>query len=390
MKFGRFPLAECEGAILAHSLRLPGLVLKKGIQLTGGQLQQLAEQGIGELTVARLDEGDVLEDDAAQRIANAMVIDGIEIAQAGTGRVNFHAGVNGIFRVSRDIVNAINAIDPAITFATLSEHEPVEAGRMVATVKIIPYAISKSSLDAVIQVTAKAEAMGVSAYRSRNIGVISTRLAGLKDRTIEKTLGVLEKRLEGTGSSIIEHSVIAHDQEAVQAEILRHSNTSDFIILFGASAISDLEDVIPAALVDAGGKVLRFGMPVDPGNLLMLGEIDGKPVLGAPGCARSPAENGFDFVLNRLLADIEVSSADIAAMGVGGLLMEIGSRPQPRQPSAQSGIEAAAVILAGGQSQAHGFRKQTYTRNPWQTDGSPWGGSGASGRSQKRCRRYRS
>ena len=91
-------------------------------------------------------------------------------------------------------------------------------------------------------------------------------------------------------------------------------------------------------------------MPVDPGNLLLIGELDGRPVLGAPGCARSPVENGFDWVLQRLLAGLEVGEADITGMGVGGLLMEIVSRPQPREPAAERGAGVAALILAAGQA----------------------------------------
>ena len=89
-------------------------------------------------------------------------------------------------------------------------------------------------------------------------------------------------------------------------------------------------------------------MPVDPGNLLLIGYASGVPVLGAPGCARSPVENGFDWVLMRLLAGLTVTRADITAMGVGGLLMEIVTRPQPRVPVAESGRNVAAVVLAAG------------------------------------------
>jgi molybdenum cofactor cytidylyltransferase len=118
-------------------------------------------------------------------------------------------------------------------------------------------------------------------------------------------------------------------------------------------------DVIPSAIRRAGGKVVRFGMPVDPGNLLVLGELDGKPVVGAPGCARSPKENGFDWIVRRLLAGIDVSSADIAALGVGGLLMEIPTRPQPR--AAVPSPKIAALVLAAGSSQRMGANKLVAT-----------------------------
>ncbi|TIO38818.1 MAG: 4-diphosphocytidyl-2C-methyl-D-erythritol kinase, partial [Mesorhizobium sp.] len=100
---------------------------------------------------------------------------------------------------------------------------------------------------------------------------------------------------------------------------------NDMVVIFGASALADFADVIPAAIEKAGGKVIRAGMPVDPGNLLVLGTLDGKRVIGAPGCARSPKENGFDWVLDRLIAGLDVTAGDIAGMGVGGLLMEIPS-----------------------------------------------------------------
>jgi molybdenum cofactor cytidylyltransferase len=107
---------------------------------------------------------------------------------------------------------------------------------------------------------------------------------------------------------------------------------ADALIAFGASAITDRRDVIPAAVEAIGGRIERFGMPVDPGNLLLLAERHGVPIIGAPGCARSPKENGFDWVLQRVLAGVPIRDADIRAMGVGGLLMEIASRPQPRAP----------------------------------------------------------
>ncbi len=126
---------------------------------------------------------------------------------------------------------------------------------------------------------------------------------------------------------------------------------AELVIVFGASAIADRRDVIPAAITDIGGMVEHFGMPVDPGNLLLVGSADGVPVLGAPGCARSPVENGFDWVLMRLLAGLKVSRGEIMGLGVGGLLMEIVTRPQPRAKSESEGNRnVVAIVLAAGRS----------------------------------------
>jgi molybdenum cofactor cytidylyltransferase len=126
---------------------------------------------------------------------------------------------------------------------------------------------------------------------------------------------------------------------------------AELVLVFGASAIADRRDVIPSAIENAGGRIEHFGMPVDPGNLMLIGDVGGAPVLGAPGCARSPKENGFDWVLARLLAKLPVRREEIAGMGVGGLLMEIVTRPQPREeatPDAKKNV--AAIVLAAGQS----------------------------------------
>jgi molybdenum cofactor cytidylyltransferase len=127
-------------------------------------------------------------------------------------------------------------------------------------------------------------------------------------------------------------------------------------VVFGASAVVDAEDVIPAAIRAAGGFVERVGMPVDPGNLLVLGHIGDMPVIGAPGCARSPKENGFDWILNRILVGEMPTESEIGGMGVGGLLMEIPTRPQPRETDGDNDkpITVGAVLLAAGQARRMG------------------------------------
>jgi molybdenum cofactor cytidylyltransferase len=163
------------------------------------------------------------------------------------------------------------------------------------------------------------------------VSVISTLLPGLKPSVIAKTVDVLGRRLEPAGAAVTAEAQVVHETEALARELRRQASAdTDLVIVFGASAIADRRDVIPSAIEAAGGSVEHFGMPVDPGNLLLIGSLGGKPVMGAPGCARSPKVNGFDWVLQRLLADVPVTRSDIMALGVGGLLMEIVTRPQPR------------------------------------------------------------
>ncbi len=201
---------------------------------------------------------------------------------------------------------------------------------MIGTVKVIPYAVPDRVLQRGLAV-AGGGALRVAPYACRTVGVISTFLPGMKQTIIDKTIAVLSKRLEPAGATLIADRRVSHDTDALAHELLQQTaDEAEIIIVFGASAIADRRDVIPAAIDKVGGHVECLGMPVDPGNLLLIGSVTGKPIIGAPGCARSPKENGFDWVLQRMLAKVPVTRADIVAMGVGGLLMEIVSRPQPR------------------------------------------------------------
>ena len=353
MKFGPVPLREAEGGVAVHSIRKPGLVLKKGTVIGKPEIAALAEAGISEIVVARIEPGDVSEDAAAAEIAAAVRGEGVRVDRAFTGRANLFAQEAGVLVVDKDAVDRLNEVDESITFATLPAYKPVVAGEMIATVKIIPFAVPIAQRDAALAVVrARAPLIRVAPYRIRKIGVVSTLLPGLAPKVIDKTLRVTEERLAPAGARIVAERRVPHEQGALAAaieEVLAAG--AELVIVFGASAIADRRDVIPAAVEAVGGRIEHFGMPVDPGNLLLIGSARERPVLGAPGCARSPKENGFDWVLMRLLAGLPVSREAITGMGVGGLLMEIVTRPQPRAdvvPPHPKRI--AAVVLAAGRS----------------------------------------
>ncbi|MCB1476761.1 MAG: NTP transferase domain-containing protein [Rhodobiaceae bacterium] len=347
MKFGPVPTDEAAGTILAHGLSAGSLRLKKGTRLQAEHVAALREAGIAEITVARLDAGDLGEDEAAALLAKGAAGIGIRVDAAATGRVNLFAEHDGMFVPDTDAINAMNRIDPGITIATLPAFRKVVAGEMVATIKIIPYAVPGEAVSRAGD--AGGRCLEVRRWQSVRAALIQTAGDGTQDKVLDKTRRVTEERLKGSGSALVGEWRVPHEATAVAGAIAEARNkNADFFLLFGLSAISDEDDVIPRALREAGGEVVHFGMPVDPGNLLMLGILDGMPVLGAPGCARSPRENGFDWVLERLLAGLTVTANDVTGMGVGGLLMEIVSRPQPREVGAGGGV--AAIVLAAGRS----------------------------------------
>lgn len=357
MKFGSIPLDYAEGAILAHSVRLESGAFKKGRRLSATDIVILGEAGIQNVSVAKLSDDDVPEDVAAQKIAIAVCGAHTVAQEAFTGRANLHAQAPGLVLIDAVRVRAINHLHESLTLATLPSHGRVAARAMVATVKIIPFALPRDVLDTALTIIGEMPLVAVVPFQKMRVGLIITRLSQTKESLIAKSESAIRDRVEGMGSALADVRICDHAQMAVAAQIKTMS--TDVILVLGAAAIVDRGDVIPAGLVTAGGGVVHMGMPVDPGNLLMLGKLGQVPVIGVPSCARSSKTNGFDWVLARVLAGMNVTSADIMDMGVGGLLAEIPSRPSPRdpKPSQNSAPRVVALVLAAGSSTRMGSNK---------------------------------
>ncbi len=367
MKFGEFPLSQIMGAILAHSIRLPMGILKKGHIITETDIKAFEKQDISHVMVAIIEEGDVGEDVAAAEISNHIAGDNITCGKAFTGRVNFYAAHAGLISIDVAAVNALNHMDEAITFATMPVNATAQKGQMVATVKIIPFAVRGESLT---QLKRKIESAVIvlHPFMKQKTALVQTELRGMDKKLQEKTKIVMKHRLDGFGLSLVENYSCSHDIQAL-TDILRQIVTgdNDIIMIMGASAITDRKDVIPEAIVRAGGELHHYGMPVDPGNLMLVAKFQRKWILGLPGCSRSPKLNGIDLILSHIAAGRDIQRHDIMNMGVGGLLSEYIGRPQPRDlarlrnsKNRQSIKETpakkniAALILSAGQSKRMG------------------------------------
>jgi molybdenum cofactor cytidylyltransferase len=370
MKFGEVPVGDAEGAILAHSLKLGATALKKGRALSRADLDAIAAAGLTHIVVARLEPGDLREDEAAARIAAAAAGPNITVANAFTGRANLFAEARGLLVFDRDRLDRLNLVDEAVTLGTLPPFAVVEPRQMVATVKIIPFAVPETAVTRAADFAAAREALlRVAAFVPREIALIQTRLRGLKESILDKTRAVTEQRLAALGCRLVSEERCDHTVTDLAPHIAAAvKQGADLVFVHGASVIVDRRDIIPEAVVAAGGHIDHFGMPVDPGNMLLMCHIGETPVLGLPGCARSPKVNGFDWVLERLVAGLPVGREDIMKMGAGGLLAEIPSRPLPRAeaspaPAAKPekkvppGPRIAALLLAAGQSSRMGSNK---------------------------------
>ena len=366
MKFGALPLDDAEGAVLAHTQRLPGRVIRKGAVLDAAAIAALRAAGRESVVAAVLEPGDVDEDSAAARLAAALLAPaapgpaaaeglgaapGLAASRAATGRVNLHAAARGLLLVDAARIDALHAIDPALPLGTLPDAAVVEAREMVATIKVIPFAVPGAALAAAEAAARAAPALVLHPFRPHSVGLVLTTLPGLKPSVLEGTIEATEARVQALGGTLLAPRRCAHETAAIAAELAAlMAQGAEILLIAGASAVVDRRDVGPEGIVRAGGEILHFGMPVDPGNLICLGRIGTRPALVLPGCARSPKLNGIDFVLSRLFAGVAVSGADIARMGVGGLLKDVDARPLPRARAPRRPRAVAALVLAAGTS----------------------------------------
>jgi molybdenum cofactor cytidylyltransferase len=347
MKFATVELAKAKGHILAHSIPLESGVLKKGITLGAEDLAKLKLAGQTGVTIAMLEQGDIAENEAAQTLADTFISSGIKSTQAVAGRVNLIAEHDGVLCLTVPHIEAFNAVDEAITIATLPNFARIKKGTLLATLKVIPYGVAKTQINRAVGCIGQ-NCIQLHGFKPKTCDIILTRTQGFKSSLLTKAEKAIRTRINPLNLQVKNCSVVDHSAQAISDTL--ETSQSDMVLILGASATSDRQDVVPEAIVQAGGEIKRFGMPVDPGNLLVLGSHQGRAVIGLPGCARAPALNGADWVLERLCAGLPLEATDIAHMGVGGLLKEIPDRIQPRMQPHQARSGVTAILLAAGSS----------------------------------------
>jgi molybdenum cofactor cytidylyltransferase len=355
--FGVFGLDDALGAVVAHTHRVADRVIRKGSVLDEAAVSALRQAGRTEVIAARLDPTDVTEDEAAGRVAALLVGPGFTAGRAATGRVNLHAEAAGLLRVDAAKIDRLNLLSDALTVATLPDYAVVGPRDMVATIKVIPFAVPGCELEAVERAAGTGETVfTLHPFRALKVGLVLSELPGLKQSVVEGTIEATRARVTALGGTLLPPLRAPHTETAIAAA-LRQLMVSgvDLLLVAGASATVDRRDVGPAAVVRASGDIVHFGMPVDPGNLICVGRIGDIPALVLPGCARSPKPNGIDLVLHRLFAGLPAGGPEIMRMGVGGLLKDT-DRPLPRartvraEPAAPRGPTVAAIVLAAGKS----------------------------------------
>ncbi len=349
---------ESLGSVIAQTYNLPGKTISKGTFMTSEIVGYFKESEVQNILCAVPDNGDIHEDEAANIISNAIDRSHIYIDSASTGRVNFKSRSLCLVRYKRDLIKKVNLVDESIAFSIVEHNQLLAKNDLIATLKIIPFFTQKKYVDRVISILDKNQLFKTHSLNKKEVSLIQTSFEWQKKSMFKATSNVTRNRLEALDCSLNKEKLIRHDYNVLRTEIRSSIESGiDILLISGASAIIDRSDYIPKAILSEGGEIIQYGLAVDPGNLLLVGKIGETTIIGMPGCARSPKLNGFDWVLQLLMADIPVVKEELAEMGAGGLLMEIASRPLPRTLAKSVNKrekKIMGVILAAGNSRRMG------------------------------------
>lgn len=327
MHIERLSPNEAVGHILMHSVvdAEGRKAIKKGTRLTPEHAERLHALGIETVEVAVLAPDDVHEDEAAERLAAALATPTITMTRGVGGRVNLQTRVLGVLRIEPARLLALNAIY-GITLATLPNYAVVapERGRQqIATLKIIPYAIPNDLLEAAERLArATPRILDVHPLPHWRVALLISGDPAAHARLQRQFEPPTSTRVQQLGSDLATVVCVPHTEEAIAEAAGALLATHDALVLAGQTSIMDWDDVALRALRAVGAEVTVHGAPVEPGNLLALAYWQSKPIVCAPGCAKSLSRNVVDLVLPRLFIGERLGPREVAALAMGGLLRE--------------------------------------------------------------------
>ncbi|MBV9083042.1 MAG: molybdopterin-binding protein [Acidobacteriaceae bacterium] len=310
------------GRILCCTIFKPGgrKLLAKGHILREDDIRLLQTEGLRQVWVTELEEGEVGEDDAVLAVAEAMCCGSVEIRLAAGGRANLIATENCCALVDDELLKQINCTS-SVVIATVQNYHYARAGERVATIKSVPFAVAKAQLETVLSILNERGAiLQARPIRDPGLSILySDPVHGDRARSLFET--VVQARIERFGATL-RYALSCVEEEEHVARSLQHLVRAKpaAVLIASTTAPAGPEDVIGRALSRLGAHMERYLAPVEPGNLMMLSYKDDIPILSVPCCFRSPKPNILDLILPPMLAKYRISGWEIACLGHGGLL----------------------------------------------------------------------
>lgn len=322
----RINTTDAVGHILCHDMtqiirgKTKDARFRKGHVVTEGDIPVLLSMGKDTLYVWEQTEGMLHENEGAERLANLCDKGELRRSPVKEGKIDLFAQTDGIFCVDVERLNAINAIDQ-LMIATRSNFTPVKAGDKLAGTRVIPLVIDEKKLEQAETSAGKRPLLSVRPYKHKKCGIVTTGNEVFFHRIEDTFSPVVAEKLKECGGEVMGATLCGDKPEDITAAIRAFLEQGcEFVCCTGGMSV-DPDDRTPAAIRDTGADIVSYGAPVLPGAMFLLAYLDGKPIVGLPGCVMYAKRTIFDLILPRLMAEIPVTRQDLARLGNGGLCL---------------------------------------------------------------------
>mgnify|MGYP000734074582 CR=1 FL=1 len=313
------------GMILPHDLtqiipgEFKGRLFKKGHVVQAEDISALLRIGKENIYVLQVDPGWLHEDEAAQRLATAVVGKNLVLTEPHEGKVSLRSTIHGLVKINKTFIDSANEIDQII-FSTIKTNTVVQSQQTVLGTRVIPLLVAAEKI---ARIEALAEQFSsiieVKPFRRLKVGVITTGSEVFKGRISDKFGPIVREKVEAFGGEVIEQRLTPDESEQIVAEIRYFQDLHvDLILVTGGMSV-DPDDRTPGAIERAGARIVSYGTPMLPGSMLMMAYLDDIPILGLPGCVMHDPYTSFDVLLPRICVGELIERRDITELGYGGL-----------------------------------------------------------------------
>jgi molybdenum cofactor synthesis domain-containing protein len=320
---------DAVGMILPHDLTqiLPGefkgRLFRKGHQIEQADIPALLSIGKEHIYVMELESGFLHEDEAAQRMAQAIRGANLALSEPHEGKVSVKSTIHGLAKINKSFVDAVNALDRVVV-STIKSNSVVREGQSLAGTRVIPLIVEESLIADVEKLALETVDSGstiieVKPFRKLRAGLITTGSEVFKGRIQDKFGPVVKEKLAALGSEVIDQQFAPDDSETIVKHIHDFLQQGvDLILVTGGMSV-DPDDRTPGAIKQSGARIVSYGTPMLPGSMLMMAYHGLVPIMGLPGCVMHDPYTSFDVLLPRICAGEEIIREDITEMGYGGL-----------------------------------------------------------------------
>ncbi|MGD8192611.1 molybdopterin-binding protein [Brevibacillus ginsengisoli] len=325
-RFREIPVQEAVGLVLPHDMtqiipgKFKGRLFKKGHVITEADIEPLLSIGKEHIYILDMPEGYLHENEAAERIARSIVGEGLTLSEPHEGKVSLKAQYKGLVKINAEAVHACNELE-SISIATILTNLVVEENKAVAVARITPLIIETKRVE---QLETMVAAYGqpiveLLPFPAKRVGMITTGSEVFKGRIEDKFGPVIRSKVEALGSAVVEQRFTPDDKDVIKQEIERFLNQSvDLVIVTGGMSV-DPDDRTPGAISEVATEVVRYGIPMLPGSMMMIAYAGKTPILGLPGAVMYEPYTSFDVFLPRVLIGERITESDITRLGYGGL-----------------------------------------------------------------------